>query len=108
MLAAGFSMIGGQAAAQATDLIISEYVEGSASNKYIELYNGTSGPINLSDYRLRLYANGAAAPTNDVLLSGTLSAGAPIVYRNTAAAIYGGAATNKAACNFNGNDAIAL
>ena len=35
---------------QATDLIISEYVEGSSNNKYIELYNGTAAAINLADY----------------------------------------------------------
>ncbi|HPF90725.1 MAG TPA: lamin tail domain-containing protein, partial [Flavobacteriales bacterium] len=49
--------------AQATDLIISEYVEGSGNNKYIELYNGTSSNINLGLYQLRLYANGSTTAT---------------------------------------------
>ncbi len=103
-----FSLHSDVAFTQATDLIISEYVEGSSNNKYIELYNGTSGSINLADYRLRLYANGINSPTNDVLLSGTLAAGATIVYKNSSASLYGGATTSNAACNFTGNDAVAL
>lgn len=91
-----------------TDLIISEYVEGSSSNKYIELYNGTGTSINLSDYRLRLYANGNTDPTEDIQLSGTLSHGLTIVYKNSLATKYTGPATNNAATNFNGDDAIAL
>ncbi len=41
----------------ATDLIISEYIEGTSNNKAIELYNGTSAAINLSGYQLKFYAN---------------------------------------------------
>lgn len=93
---------------QATDLIISEYVEGSSNNKYIEIYNGTTASINLANYELRLYANGAAAPSNTQVLSGTLAVGATMVYRNSAATIYAGTSTISAVCNFNGNDAVAL
>jgi hypothetical protein len=91
----------------ATDLIISEYVEGSGSEKYIEIYNGTSGSINLTDYKLQLYTNGGSSPTNDITLSGTLAAGAVVVYRNSSASLYS-SATSNAACNFNGDDAVAL
>ncbi|MCK9498443.1 MAG: lamin tail domain-containing protein [Bacteroidales bacterium] len=95
----------------ATDLIISEYVEGSSSNKYIEIFNGTNSSIDLSDYKLRLFANGAISPTNDVALSGSLSPGSTIVYKNSGANLTlptGVVATNNVACNFNGDDAIAL
>lgn len=92
----------------ATDLFFSEYIEGSSNNKYIEIYNGTGASVNLGDYRLRLYANGAATPTSDVLLSGTLTNGSTIVYKNSAATIYAGTATNNAAVNYNGDDAMAL
>lgn len=95
--------------AQATDLIISEYVEGSSNNKYIELYNGTGAAVDLSDYQLRLHSNGAVAPNATATLTGTLAAGAVIVYRNSAATAYAGPATNlNSICIFNGDDAIAL
>ncbi|MCB0774637.1 MAG: lamin tail domain-containing protein, partial [Flavobacteriales bacterium] len=94
--------------AQATDLIISEYVEGSGNNKYIELYNGTSASIALNNYRLQLFSNGSPTPTQNVLLTGTLAAGATIVYKNSSATIYTGSATTNTAVDFNGDDAIAL
>jgi hypothetical protein len=93
---------------QATDLIISEYVEGSGSNKYIELYNGTGSAVNLANYELRLYANGSSTPTS-AALSGTLANGATIVYKNSAATAYSGTATvNNTITGYNGDDAIAL
>jgi hypothetical protein len=92
----------------ATDLIISEYVEGSSSNKYIEIFNGTGLSVDLSNYRLRLYSNGASSPSSDIQLSGTLDNNETIVYKNSSATIYGGAATTNAAVNFNGDDAVAL
>lgn len=93
-----------------TDLFFSEYVEGSSSNKYIEIYNGTGASVDLSDYQLRLYANGAAigSPTTTITLSGTLASGATIVYKNSGAAVYGGAAITNSAVNYNGDDAMAL
>jgi|GEM_PF-1145921 len=94
--------------AQTTDLLISEYVEGSSNNKYIEIYNGTGASINLNDYQLRLYSNGSTTPSNTNTLSGTLANNSVIVYKNSGATIYGGTATNATAVGFNGDDAIAL
>ncbi|MBP7152296.1 MAG: lamin tail domain-containing protein, partial [Paludibacteraceae bacterium] len=95
----------------ATDLIISEYVEGDNNNKYLEIYNGTSASIDLSNYKLLLFANGATNATYTVTLSGTLAAGKTIVYKNSLAALtlpVGVTAFDNAAINFNGDDAIAL
>jgi hypothetical protein len=95
----------------ASDLVISEYVEGSSSNKYIEIFNGTGSSVDLSNYKLQLYANGASTPNNDITLTGTLNNGSTIVYKNSSAALTlpsGVAATNNTAVAFNGNDAVAL
>ena len=92
----------------AESLIISEYIEGSGSNKYIELYNNTGAAVNLSNYRLQLFNNGGASPSNSVTLSGTLNNQQTIVYKNSSSTLYNGATTNNSSVNFNGNDAIAL
>lgn len=91
----------------ATDLIISEYYEGSGNEKYIEIYNGTGVSVNLANYKLQLYTNGSGTASSDITLAGTLPDGAVMVYKNSLATNYP-AATNNAACGFNGDDAIAL
>src|SRR5690554_4105713 len=91
-----------------TELFISEYVEGSSNNKYIEIYNPTNAAINLSGYFLRLYANGTTTATSTQALSGTIPAYGTIVYSNSSASEYLGTTIDTPVCNFNGNDAIAL
>ncbi len=97
--------------------IISEYIEGSSNNKYIELFNGTAEAINLGDYRVVLFANGDASPTgtqNLGALTGgpaTLAAGQTLVLKNSAASLglpVGVTGFNSAVANFNGDDALAL
>lgn len=95
----------------ATDLFISEYVEGSSYNKYIEIYNGTGSSVDLSNYKLELFSNGAAAANPSNVLSGTLAQGSAIVYKNSGATLTlptGVTAENNTAVNHNGDDAIAL
>ncbi|KMY51867.1 endonuclease [Peribacillus loiseleuriae] len=99
-----------QAATNATDLIISEYVEGSSNNKALELYNGTGVTIDLSQYSLELYANGKTTPTK-LNLSGTLEHGKTyVIYHGSANADLKskGDLSNSTVTAFNGNDAIVL
>jgi len=103
-----FAFIYNSLLAQYPELIISEYVEGSSNNKYIEIYNGTGAPVNLANYELRLYSNGSATPSVTNVLSGTITDGSTKVYKNASAIIYGGTATTASAVGFNGDDAIAL
>lgn len=94
---------------QATDLIISEYVEGSGNNKYIELYNGTGSNVALSNYQLQWFSNGSGTASNTLPLTGTLAPGATIVYAHNSHTAYSGTVTtNNTVLQFNGDDTIAL
>lgn len=90
------------------DLFISEYVEGSGNNKYLEIYNPLATSVDLSDYELRFYSNGNNTPSSTSSLSGSLASGAVVVYANSQATIYQGTTTILSAVNFNGDDAIEL
>lgn len=100
----------GEGAPLSPDLIISEYLEGSSSNKYIEVYNGTGAPVDLSNYELHLYSNGSSSVSSsgDLSTAGTLATGQTAIFRNSAAFIYSGTSFANTAVNFNGDDAIAL
>ena len=65
-----------------TDLFFSEVVEGSGNNKAFEVYNPTSAPIVLSNYRIVRYSNGSPVGVDSLTLSGTLGANATWVVAN--------------------------
>lgn len=108
-LAVGLAL-SGQVQAQ---LLISEYLEGSSNNKAVELSNLGVMPVDLSQYRLALYANGKPltdAPTNSLALQGTLAPGASLVLANPSANAEILAKANQTSGNlvFNGDDALVL
>jgi hypothetical protein len=95
----------------ASDLFISEYIEGSGNNKAIEIYNGTGTTVDLSDYTIYLYSNGATSPNSTLAMSGTLAHDATIIYYNSSASASISSKPNSytsSVANFNGNDAIEL
>ncbi|MFD1216800.1 ExeM/NucH family extracellular endonuclease [Microbulbifer celer] len=107
-LALGLSLVAG--AAQASDLIISEYIEGSSNNKAVEIYNGTGAAVDLSAYSLQVYFNGSDSAGANMPLSGSLADGDVYVLAHSSAVpeilavadqLYGGGL-------FNGDDAVAL
>lgn len=55
LIASAFSM----KAQNCSDLLISEYVEGSGNNKALEIYNASASPISLANYRLVRWDNGS-------------------------------------------------
>ncbi|MEL7478551.1 MAG: ExeM/NucH family extracellular endonuclease, partial [Pseudomonadota bacterium] len=94
-------------------LIISEYVEGSSSNKAVELYNTSGAELSLDGYTISLYSNGngdLAAPTQTLTLTGTLAANATYVIINSGSndALKAKADTDSAITYFNGDDALVL
>lgn len=94
----------------AADLFFSEYIEGASNNKAIEIFNGTGGPVDLSDYKVELYANGATAPGNTLVLTGTLDHGDVYVIANASAnaTILGLADVTSTITYYNGDDALAI
>lgn len=104
-------VLASSAQAQISDLIISEYAEGSSNNKYIELYNGTGTDVDLSQYALWKIANGGSWAESTLSLSGTLADGATYVVANPSAdPIITNAAnrTDSSVISFNGDDAVGL
>ncbi|WP_299620542.1 endonuclease [uncultured Tenacibaculum sp.] len=95
-----------------TELIISEYVEGSSFNKAIEIANFTGSTVNLSEYSLRKTTNGDNSWGSTLNLSGQLANGEVYVvaHVNASTAIKNEAdiTISAGAMNFNGNDAVAL
>ena len=91
-----------------SDLIFSEYVEGTGFNKYLEIFNGTCNPVDLSNYVVNIYSNGSCNAAFPIALSGTLASGDVyvIVNRDAADTLIGDLVTDD--LTFNGNDAVAL
>jgi predicted extracellular nuclease len=101
------------AGAAPTELLFSEYAEGSGFNKAIEIYNGTGAPVDLAlgGYRLELYSNGSATVSQSVGLTGTIADGDVfVVSRADADPRLVGEADQlaPAVVNWNGDDAVAL
>ena len=105
-------MVTGLSYGQSSDLYFSMYGEGSSNNKFFEIYNGTGSDVDLVDYSLELYANGATTPTNTltfttptVITDGDVY----VVYNSSSvAAISDNGDIAATVTFFNGDDAIAL
>ena len=67
-----------------SDLFFSEYVEGWSQNKAIEVYNPTLNAIDLSNYKIERYSNGATNSSEGGIttLSGMLASGDAFVLTN--------------------------
>ena len=101
-----------------TELFFSEYIEGSSSNKCLEIYNPTSSDIDLGagNYAIGVYGNGSATPNGGatVPLSGVIPAYGTFVICNSGATaaftaladVVGGSL--NAVTLYNGNDAVSL
>lgn len=104
-------------AAQPTDscatLFFSEYIEGSASNKALEIYNPTNAAVDLTGYKIQVYSNGAPSPSSTFNLTGSIAVGDVyvIAYSNSDSVKIRPLAdtlTANGVVNFSGNDAVVL
>lgn len=106
------SPAGGGGSGSATELLFSEYVEGSSYNKAVEIANFTGASMSLSGYVLKKQTNGAGDWSGGIALSGSIADGDVYVLAHSSAsatvlgqADYSGSSTEL---NFNGNDALGL
>ena len=92
------------------DLYFSEYIEGSSNNKAVELFNESGNDVDLSEYTIEIYNNGANTPNHTINLNGTLADGHTyvIAYGSASQAILDAADYTTNALSFNGDDAIVL
>lgn len=97
---------------KAPELIFSQYVEGSGFNKYLEIYNGTCSEIDLTNYELRAFHNGApmsGTPSYTVALTGAIAPGGTTVLAHPSATAWSGTPNIFSAnLQFNGDDALVL
>ncbi len=98
-----------------TELFFSEYIEGSGNNKALEIYNGTGVDVDLKNYQILHYRDGATSPTYTYPLTGTVAAGDVYVLTTNATdlnPILRAAADIELAYSdvvyFTGDDALAL
>jgi len=49
-----------------SNLFFSEYIEGSSNNKALEIYNPGSFSVDITGYKIEIYANGAVSQTNTI------------------------------------------
>jgi endonuclease YncB( thermonuclease family) len=93
-----------------TELMISKYVEGSAYNRALEIYNPTDGVVDMSQYAIRIYEDGSETVYTEIILEGNLPSGAVHVLAHTLAEAFLASRADLSSANlsFNGNDTIAL
>ena len=95
-----------------TNLFISEITDHtSGALTYVEIYNGTGAPIDLANYRLKIYTTATGAPTCNLSLSGIIANNDVVVVKLSSSADQGGvvADLNFTTCaGVNNNDSIVL
>ena len=96
----------------ASNLLITEYVEGSGNNKALELTNLGNGPADLDalGVTVSVYFNGNSAPNTVVNLSGVVAPGETFVLADDGAsgAVLAAADQITSSSLWNGDDAVVL
>lgn len=92
------------------NLYFSEYIEGSSSNKALEIYNPTAASVDLTDYVIYRANNGSTSPTDSIFPQGMIAAGDVYVIGNAGgiAGILNESDTTHSLSFYNGDDAIVM
>lgn len=100
-------------------VFISQYYEGTLSNKWIEIYNPGPATVDLTsgNYRLGYYVNAAreawktnGTPGSTIVLRGTIAPGGVFLLKNNNAILPAYATADQAhgSLNYNGDDSVVL
>ncbi len=100
-------------------VMISQYYEGPSTNKWIEITNVGASDVQLSDFKISIFSNGArenwktggAANATVTLSNFVLASGSSYILGNTANTTPAYASANQNAntvINFNGDDSVVL
>jgi type VI protein secretion system component Hcp len=100
----------GPALDEGVGLIISEIIEGSGRNRAIEICNVADGPLDLSQFDLEIYHDGATDPSRVLSMAGMLAEGETFVlaHRRADEALLSAADATAGGMSWNGDDAIVL
>ncbi|MDT8336395.1 MAG: lamin tail domain-containing protein [Candidatus Izemoplasmatales bacterium] len=93
------------------NVFFSEYAEGSSSNKWLEIYNGTGAVLDLTGYSVVVYSNGSTTAAYTLDLTGTVAIGDVYVITNASAELPNVIAESDITSSvtyYNGDDAVAL
>ena len=95
-----------------TELFFSEYIEGSSSNKALEIYNGTGAAVDLAAgaYSVQMFFNGSPTAGLTINLTGSVASGAVFVLANSSANPVILALANQTLGSgfYNGDDTVVL
>ncbi len=92
-------------------IFFSEYIEGSTgNNKALEIFNNSGAEVDLSDFRVEIYRNGAATASATILLSGTMAVDGVLViaHGDADSAVQVKTDLSNNNINHNGDDAYVL
>jgi hypothetical protein len=92
-----------------SELFFSEYIEGSSTNKCLEIYNPTSSTVSLDGYAVRMYFNGSSSAglTITIPTSATIPPYGVYILCNNAT-FYPSANLVNTSGWYNGDDAVEL
>lgn len=108
----GAFLLSHTARSQCTDIFISEYIEGSSNNKGIEIYNPSTDPVDLSNYKILMSGNGGSF-TNEFSPTGILTPGdVYVIVTDEADSVMKSVADVElgfpSIVHYNGDDALAI
>ncbi|MFW1747377.1 ExeM/NucH family extracellular endonuclease [Acinetobacter guillouiae] len=90
-------------------LMFSQYIDGTVNRKGLEIYNPDGSTVNLADYQIEQYTNGATSKTATYTLEGNLASKAKFIIGRTELQAELGTKVNQVAgLTFNGDDALVL